>query len=212
MIDDPYKVLGVSSNASDEEIKKAYRKLAMKYHPDRNPGDQEAAKKMQEINAAYDQIKNPDSYHRTGGQSGGYGGYGGYGYDPFGGAWQQRTQSGDQYQQAAYNYIQFGRYREALNVLNNSSERNARWYYLSALANDGVGNQVTALEHIRRAISMEPDNPEYLRTLEYIQNGGAAYRRQAQGFGGYRMGGNLWSWCLCLCAQMFCCRGRIFCC
>lgn len=213
MIDDPYKVLGVSANASDEEIKKAYRKLALKYHPDRNPGDQEAAKKMQEINAAYDQIKNPDSYRRTGGQSGGYGGssYGGYGYDPFGGAWQQ-SQSGDQYQQAAYNYIQFGRYREALNVLSNSTERNARWYYLSALANDGVGNQVTALEHIRRAVSMEPDNPEYLRTLELIQNGGAAYRRQAQGFGGYRTGGNLWSWCLCLFAQMFCCRGRIFCC
>ena len=214
MIDDPYKVLGVSPGASDEEIKKAYRKLALKYHPDRNPGDQEAAKKMQQINAAYDQIKNPDSYRRTAGQSGGYGGngYGGYGYDPFGGAWQQSSGSGDQYQQAAYNYIQFGRYREALNVLNSSSDRNARWYYLSALANDGVGNQVTALEHIRRAVSMEPDNPEYLRTLEYIQNGGAAYRRQAQGYGGYRMGSNLWSWCLCLCAQMFCCRGRIFCC
>lgn len=212
MIDDPYKVLGVSPEASDEEIKKAYRKLAMKYHPDRNPGDQEAAKKMQEINAAYDQIKNPDSYRRPGGQSGGYGNYGGYGYDPFGGAWQQRTQSGDQYQQAAYNYIQFGRYREALNVLGNSPERNARWYYLSALANDGVGNQVTALEHIRRAVSMEPNNPEYLRALEDIQNGGAAYRRQAQGFGGYRMGGSLWSWCLCLFAQMFCCRGGFFCC
>ena len=211
MIDDPYKVLGVSPNASDEEIKKAYRSLAMKYHPDRNPGDQEAAKKMQQINAAYDQIKNPESYRRTGGQSGGYGSYGGYGYDPFGGAWQQRSQTGDQYQQAAWNYIQFGRYAEALIVLANSRERNARWYYLSALANDGLGNQVTALEHIRRAISMEPDNAEYLRTLEYIQTGGAAYRRQAQGFGGYRMRSNLWSWCLCLFAQMFCCRGW-FCC
>ena len=209
MIDDPYKVLGVSPNASDEEIKKAYRKLALKYHPDRNPGDEEAAKKMQEINAAYDQIKNPDSYRRPGGQSGGS--YGSYGYDPFGGAW-QRSNAGDRYQQAAYNYIQFGRYREALNVLANSSDRNARWYYLSALANDGVGNQVTALEHIRRAVSMEPDNPEYLRTLEYIQSGGAEYQRQAQSFGGYRMVGNLWSWCLCLLVQLCCCRGRFFCC
>ena len=217
MIQDPYKVLGVNPGASDEEIKKAYRKLAMKYHPDRNPGDQEAARKMQEVNAAYDQIKNPDSYRRTA-QGGGYGGggnsYGGYGYDPFGGAWQQYTRqsAGDQYQQSAYQYIRFGRYAEALNVLNSSTQRNARWYYLSALANDGMGNQVTALEHIRKAVSMEPDNPEYLRTLELIQNGGAAYRRQAQGFGGYRMGGNLWSWCLCLLAQMFCCRGRILCC
>ena len=60
MIDDPYKVLGVSPGASDEEIKTAYRRLAKKYHPDRNPNDPEAAKKMQQVNAAYEQIKNPD--------------------------------------------------------------------------------------------------------------------------------------------------------
>ena len=58
---DPYKVLGVSPNASDEEIKKAYRRLAKLYHPDRNPGDATAAKKMQEVNAAYEQIKNPEN-------------------------------------------------------------------------------------------------------------------------------------------------------
>ena len=60
MISDPYKVLGVSPDASDEEIKRAYRKLAKQYHPDLNPGDEVAAKKMQQINAAYDQIKNPE--------------------------------------------------------------------------------------------------------------------------------------------------------
>ena len=53
MITDPYKVLGISPNATDDEIKQAYRKLAKKYHPDLNPGDETAAKKMQEINAAY---------------------------------------------------------------------------------------------------------------------------------------------------------------
>ena len=53
MIDDPYKVLGVSRDASDDEIKRAYRRLAKQYHPDVNPGDAEAARKMQEINAAY---------------------------------------------------------------------------------------------------------------------------------------------------------------
>lgn len=214
MIDDPYKVLGVSPGASDDEIKQAYRRLAKQYHPDRNPGDPAAAKKMQEVNAAYEQIKNPDAYKRTG--SSGYGGgqsYGGYGYDPFGGAWQQqRSYSGDQYQQAAYQYIMYGRYAEALNILNSAATKNARWYYLSALANDGLGNQVTALEHIRRAVSMEPDNAEYLQTLEEIQNGGAAYRRQAGSFRGFNVRGNLWQLCLCWAAQLFCCRGRFFCC
>ena len=59
---DPYIVLGVSKDASEDEIKAAYRKLAKKYHPDLNPGDAQAAAKMKEINAAYDQIKNPSKY------------------------------------------------------------------------------------------------------------------------------------------------------
>ena len=211
MIDDPYKILGVSPNASDEEIKQAYRRLAKQYHPDRNPGDEEAAKKMQQINAAYEQIKNPA-------QSGSHGGYSQY--DPFGGfgGYQQQsygsTDSGDNYQKAAMNYIRFGRYQEALNALNNSAERNARWYYLSALANNGLGNQVTALEHIRRAVSMEPDNQEYLRMLNIIENGGATYRQQAGNFGGFTMRSNpCMNLCLCYLCQMLCCgRPVIWCC
>lgn len=213
MIEDPYKVLGVSPDASDDEIKRAYRKLAKKYHPDVNPGDPVAAQKMQQVNAAYEQIKNPEKARPN---TGPQGSYGGYGYDPFGGAWQQRSyqQSGaDQYHQAAAQYIRFGRYREALNALESCPEKNARWYYLSAVANNGLGNQVTALEHIRRAVSMEPDNPEYLNALEQIENGGYAYRQQAGNFGGFTFGrSSLASLCICYILNWFCCRGRLFCC
>ena len=208
MIEDPYKVLGVSPDASDEEIKRAYRNLAKQYHPDRNPGDPVAAQKMQQVNAAYEQIKNPEKAGPNPGSQGGYG------YDPFGGAWQNAyRQSGDQYQRAAEQYIRFGRYREAVNALENSKERNARWYYLSALANDGLGNQVTALEHIRRAVSMEPDNYQYLQALNEIENGGATYRRHAGNFGGFTMHTNpFMSLCLCYLCNLFCCGGRVFFC
>jgi len=216
MIDDPYKVLGLTRDASDEDVKRAYRRLAKKYHPDLNPGDQEAARKMQEVNAAYEQIKNPEKFQQS--QQNGYGNaYGGGYYDPFGGYRQQSyggSQSADQYQQAAYQYIRFGRYQEALNALGSSPERNARWYYLSALANDGLGNQVTALEHIRRAVSMDPDNLEYQRVLNQIEHGGAAYRQQAGNFRGFTMGGDpCTNLCMCYLMNLFCCGGRgWFCC
>ena len=198
MIDDPYKVLGVSRDASDDEIKRAYRQLAKQYHPDRNPGDTEAAKKMQQINAAYEQIKNPEKAQQSAG----------YGYNPYG---SQRTYSqqtdGDGYLQAAVNYIRYGRYREALNVLAGCTERSAKWYYLSAIANDALGNQVTALEHAKRAVSMAPDNPEYLRLLSAIEHGGATYREQAGNYRGFTMRGDpCASLCLCWLFQLFCCR------
>ena len=206
---DLYEVLGLQKGASDDEIKKAYRKLAKKYHPDLNPGDKVAAEKMQEVNAAYEQIKNPEKASSQ--QTGGYG----YGYDPFGGY--QRTGysgSGDQYLDGAYRYVRMGYYREALNMLANSSNRNARWYYISALANHGLGNQVTALEHIRKAVSMEPDNQEYLYTLQQIESGGTAYRRQAGGYGGFTMRSSpCTNLLLCWFFNLFCCGGRgIFCC
>lgn len=101
-MNDPYSILGVSRNASDEEIKKAYRKLAKQYHPDLHPNDEEAAKKMAEINAAYDQIQNPSKYNNAYNQQNngngsydqrnyyGYGnftqnqGFNGFYYNPFG--------------------------------------------------------------------------------------------------------------------------------
>ena len=217
MMDDPYKVLGVEPGASDEEIKKAYRRLAKKYHPDLNPGDEVAARKMKEVNAAYERIKNPEKYQSSQSGNTGYGGYNQY--DPFGwgsyGGYQQRTtQSGDQYQRAAEQYIRFGQYQQAINALSNSTEKNARWYYLSAVAHYGMGNQVTALEHIRRAVSMEPDNQEYLNLLNRIEYGGSNYRQQAGNFGGFSMRMDpCTNLCLCWVINLFCCGGRgMFCC
>ena len=99
-----------------------------------------------------------------------------------------------------------------MNALNNSTQRDAQWYYLSALANDGLGNRATALEHIKRAVSMEPNNREYLHVLSIMEQGESVYRQQAGTYGTFRMGrSGLSSLCLCYLAQMFCCRG-FYCC
>src|SRR5712691_9256431 len=59
-IRNPYETLGVAKNATAEEIKKAYRKLARQYHPDRNPGDASSEERFKEIQAAYDLLSDPD--------------------------------------------------------------------------------------------------------------------------------------------------------
>jgi len=151
---------------------------------------------MQQINAAYEQIKNPEKTAS-----------GGYGYDPYGGySRQSYEETGDQYQKAAAQYIRFGSYREAINALANSATRDGRWYYLSAIAHNGLGNQVTALEHIRRAVSMEPDNMDYLSFLQHMEQGGQNYRRHAGSYGQFGMGFDpCRSLCLCYLMRIFCC-------
>lgn len=81
---DPYSVLGVARGASKEEVTKAYRKLAKKYHPDLNPGDEQAAKKMAEVNAAYDSIMNGTPYGPRASAGNPYGGQGAAG-NPYAG-------------------------------------------------------------------------------------------------------------------------------
>lgn len=219
---DPYSILGVSRDASDEEIKKAYRKLSRKYHPDaniNNPNKDQAEEKFKEIQQAYDQIMKEREYSSSGNY--GYGGNTGYGgFGGFGGYGGSQSNSGYQDEeairrQAASNYVQSGHYQEAMNVLSSLKERNAQWYYLSAVANMGLGNNVNAMNHIREAVRLEPDNMQYRMMLQRMKGGGSWYQEQQNPFGGMPTAGN--DLCMkCLMANLACsccCPGSgVICC
>ncbi len=224
MVQDPYKVLGVSPDASDEEIKKAYRDLTKKYHPDLNPGDERAAQKMNDVNAAYDAIKNgtaqQQSYGGAEAQSQAYGPYGWYdfsgfqGWDPFGQT-QRREQTERSEYTAARNYIRNRMYKEALTALSGVPvpERDARWFYLSGVAKMYQGNKIAALEDARRAAEMDPGCAEYQRLLQQLQSGGDFYEQYTTN---YRSGLNVDRLCMTLCVSQMClgplCGWNICCC
>ena len=234
---DYYEVLGVKKDADENTIKKAYRKLAKKYHPDSNAGDAGAEQKFKEVTEAYNVLSDKEKrklYDRFGhaafdgsapeggyagaGNGAGFGGFGGYGntggsQSSSGTGWSEE----DVRMQAAENYIRNHAYDEALHVLSELSNRNARWYYLSAMANSGQGNNITAKEHAQRAVSMEPNNMLYRQLLQRLENGGQWYQTMGQEYGNPFDGSGDWCMKLCLLNAFCscCCGGRampIFCC
>lgn len=254
---DPYQVLGVSRGATEEEIKKAYKALSRRYHPDaniNNPNKDQAEEKFKEIQAAYQQImkeKTEDfsgqGYGYSGYGSNGYGnsgygngnygsgsggsGYGrqGYDYGPFGGfggfggfyggGYDTGSNTGyeeDSHLRAAGNYIRNGYYKEARTVLDNMGmqERNAKWYYYSAIAHSALGNNVAALDHAKRASAMEPGNTEYRRLVEGFESGGTWYQQRQAEYGYPRSGGG--DICMKICIANLvcnlCCGGGGLCC
>ena len=175
MMNDPYQVLGVSREASDREIKKAYRTMSRKYHPDSYSEDTQkkwAEDKFRQVQEAYNQIVE----ERSGKSNGNYRGYGGQASGNY--------SEEDQHLMAAMNYIRARRYNEAINVLNSIPNRSARWYYFSSCANLGLGNNVVALDYAKKAVEMEPGNPEYMQYYQQLQRGGTA-----SPFGGTPFGG-----------------------
>lgn len=225
---DPYQVLGVTRSASDEEIKKAYRSLSRKYHPDanvNNPHKEEAEEKFKQVQQAYDQIMKEKQQGTSGSYSGSYtgsrggagtgSGSGTYQEGPFGGfsgtyyygnnTYRSQSRAESPKLQAAARYLQNQCYSEALNVLGTIpfSERSGQWYYYSAVANEGIGNTATAIEHIRRALDLEPSNMEYRQFQQHLEYGGMWYSNMGQNY--ERPYSNYSNFCLdLLCAQAMC--------
>ena len=176
---DPYQVLGVSPNASDEEIKKAYRALAMKYHPDNyadNPLSELAEEKMKAINEAYDQIQKE--------RQSGVGSRSSYSSYSSGSS---SYSSSPEYNEIR-NKINARDFVGAESLLNNIStdRRGAEWNFLMGCVCVGKNNVFDAQKYIDQAVYMDPNNMEY-RSMQQRLRGGAAYRSSPFG-GGYGNG------------------------
>ena len=194
---DPYTVLGVSSNASDQEIKKAYRELARKYHPDNyvdNPLADLAEEKMKEINEAYEAIQKQrsgggGSYQSSSSSSSYQGGY-----------QQQQQYSGNPTYARVRNLINMGDLNTAERLLDEMPQHGGEWYFLRGSIAYRRGWLDEAMQNYSLAVQMEPGNMEYRQALNMMQRGGQAYRP-------YHSGGGIDSMDCCtalLCWQCLC--------
>ncbi len=191
---DPYAVLGVSKDASDEEIKAAYRELARKYHPDNyadNPLSDLAGEKMQEINEAYDAIMN----QRRGGKqkSGGGGSYNANAASAFPEVRQMINQ---------------GRLEQAQEVLDGvpPQSRNAEWYFLNGTVLYRRGWFDQAYTSFVTAARMDPANPEYQNAVNNAQRQAGRQYNPYRTYGGNAGGCSGCDMCTGLCCADTCCE------
>ena len=192
---DPYSVLGVSQNASDDEVKKAYRELARKYHPDNyqnNPLADLAEEKMKEINEAYDTI----TRQRSGGYSGG----------SYGGGYQSGGYSSANPSYARVrNLINAGDLAQAEQLLYEVGQKDGEWYFLSGSIAYRKGWMDEAMRNYTIACQMEPGNMEYRQALAIMQRGSMGGYRPA----GYATGMDAMDCCTTLmCLNCLCGGGR----
>ena len=179
---DPYTILGVKRDATDDEIKSAYRALVRKYHPDNyaddNPLKELATEKMQEINEAYDEIQRLRSGGSSSSSSGGTGygstsygstGYGGTGYGPY---------------VSIRNSLNSRRFGEAERALMSISEmdRVAEWHYLYSIVLMHKGRVNDAMRELEMACNMDPSNIEYQKAKEM-------FNTRTRGYGSTYYGG-----------------------
>lgn len=197
----PYEVLGVSPDADEETIKKAYRSLVKKYHPDRyvnTPMADMASEKMKQINEAYDMITNKN-------QTDNNGGYNPYtSYNPYGYYGQYENYSEVSFENVR-RLISMRRIQEAELMLNKLPQ-NAQWYYLMGLVYIYKGWYSQGMEYINKACELEPDNMEYRAAAQRTTNSANDYRNVI-----FTNNSPMCSICTSLCVSYFCCRNGCFC-
>ena len=209
---DPYQVLGVPSTATDDEVKKAYRNLARKYHPDNyhdNPLADLAQERMKEINEAYEEIQSQRKRASSGSAGRGYGtSYGGAGYGGGYAGYQAYTGPYQRVRMA----IQQGNLNLAEELLNAMQDHNAEWNFLKGAVCTRRGWMDEAKRYYQTAVQMDPGNAEYQRALDMAEGRQTAYR--PDGYGPVSTGSCHMNPCLPLCLALSCCPGGgyFYCC